>query len=271
VTVKNPSYDLMNKRKPIVAGNWKMNGTRHSVDALLTRLKADSKDIPDVHLLIFPPAIFLEQTERLLSKTQIAWGGQNMHDQPFGAFTGEMSSGMLCDFGCRYVLLGHSERRHLFGETDAQVASKYQMALHTGLTPIVCIGETLEERNKHLTDHVLRKQLEAIFSSTDETDHLRQLVIAYEPVWAIGTGLSADPDIAQAVHANIRAWIAEYDQTAAKNVSILYGGSLKKDNATALFAMPDIDGGLIGGASLNATEFLDIAHLCSNSSQHYTS
>jgi triosephosphate isomerase len=251
-------------RKPLIAGNWKMNGTRNSVEALLTAIKAGANALSKVDLAVFPPAIFLEQTERLLTGTPVTWGGQNVYHEPFGAFTGELSSGMLCDFGCRYVLVGHSERRQLFGETDEAVALKYQMALHTGLTPVVCIGETLEERNNHLTYKVLQNQLAALFSSSDETDHLHQLVIAYEPVWAIGTGLTAHPQIAQEVHAQIREWVAEYDQKAAKKLRILYGGSLKKDNAASLFAMPDIDGGLIGGASLNATEFLDIARLCNS-------
>lgn len=251
-----------------------MHGTRQTVASLLSTLKSEAAtfaDLEHIQLVVFPPAIFIEQTERFLLDSPIAWGGQNMHDTPFGAFTGEISSGMLCDFGCRYVLLGHSERRQLFGETDAQVALKYQMALHTGLIPIVCVGETLEERNNHLTATVLREQLNAIFSSMDETDHLHQLVIAYEPVWAIGTGLTAQPEVAQAVHAQIRAWVAEYDRKAAENLRILYGGSLKKENAETLFAMPDIDGGLIGGASLNPIEFLDIARLCNSSLQHYIS
>lgn len=275
MTFKNTNLNI-SRRKPIIAGNWKMHGTRQTVATLLATLKAEvahfsEEELAHMHLIVFPPAIFIEETGRFLADTPIAWGGQNVHDAPFGAFTGEISSGMLCDFGCRYVLIGHSERRQLFGETDAQVASKYQIALHTGLTPIVCVGETLEERDNHLTDTILRKQLDAIFSSMDETDHLHQLVIAYEPVWAIGTGLTARPEVAQAVHAQIRAWVAEYDKTAAENLRILYGGSLKKENAEALFSMPDIDGGLIGGASLNPIEFLDIARLCNSSLQYYTS
>ncbi len=250
-------------RKPLIAGNWKMNGTRNSVEALLTAIKAGAESLSKVDLAVFPPAIFLEQTERLLAGTSVNWGGQNFYHEPFGAFTGEISTGMLCDFGCRYALIGHSERRQFFGETDQAVGLKYQMALHTGLTPVVCIGETLEERENQLTYTVLRRQLDAVFSSSDETDHLHQLVVAYEPVWAIGTGLTAQPEMAQEVHAQIREWVAEYDQKAANTLRILYGGSLKKNNAASLFLMPDIDGGLIGGASLNATEFLDIAHLCS--------
>lgn len=249
-------------RKPIIAGNWKMNGTRTSVEALLSAIKGGASAVPQVDLVVFPPAIFLDQAEHLLTGTPVAWGGQNFHSEPFGAFTGELSSGMLCEFGCHYVLIGHSERRQLFGETDHQVGLKYQMALQTGLTPIVCVGETLQERNDGLTYQVLRRQLDAIFS--DEVEHLHQLVIAYEPVWAIGTGLTAHPEVAQEAHAKIREWVAEYDEKTAAELRILYGGSLKKDNAAALFVMPDIDGGLIGNASLNATEFLDIAHLCNN-------
>lgn len=241
-----------------------MNGTRQRVEELLSKIKAGAQTISHADLVVFPPAIFLEQAERLLAGTPVTWGGQNFYYEPFGAFTGEHSSGMLCEFGCHWALVGHSERRQLFGETDEQVGLKYQMALHTGLTPIVCVGETLEERNHNLTHKVLRKQLDAIFSSADEIDHLHQLVLAYEPVWAIGTGLTAEPDVAQEVHAQLREWVAEYDPEAAEGLRILYGGSLKKDNAASLFAMPDIDGGLIGGASLNADEFLEIAHLCNN-------
>ncbi len=255
---------MTEKHKPLIAGNWKMNGTRNSAAALLDAIKKGADEVSHADLAVFPPAIFLEQTERALQGTSIAWGGQNFYFEPFGAFTGELSSGMLCEFGCHYVLIGHSERRTLLGETDHVVQLKYQMALQTGLTPIVCIGETLEERKNHLTVHVLRRQLEAIFSISDETTHLHQSVVAYEPVWAIGTGLTAQPEMAQEVHAQIREWVAEYDKQAAENLRILYGGSLKKENAAALFAMPDINGGLIGGASLNAAEFLDIARLCSN-------
>lgn len=254
----------MTTRKPIIAGNWKMNGTRNSVQDLLTAIKNEAPTISNADLVVFPPTVFLEQTEHLLTGTSVAWGGQNLYFEPFGAFTGEISSGMLCEFGCRYVLVGHSERRSLLGETDRQVGLKYQAALQTGLTPVVCVGETLEERNSHLTYKVLRRQLDAIFLISDEIDHLHQMVIAYEPVWAIGTGLTAQPEVAQEIHAQIRDWVAEYNPKVAKELRILYGGSLKKDNAAALFAMPDIDGGLIGGASLNATEFLDIARSCSN-------
>lgn len=241
-----------------------MNGTRNSVIALLTELNVHASTLPHINLVVFPPAIFIEQTERLLAGSTVAWGAQNMYFAPSGAFTGELSAGMLCEFGCRYILIGHSERRALFAETDEQVARKYQAALQVGLTPIVCIGETIEEREKGLTYTVLRRQLDAIFSISDEIGHLSQAVIAYEPVWAIGTGLTAEPGMAQEVHAQIRAWVTEYDKTIAESLRILYGGSLKRDNAAALFAMPDIDGGLIGGASLNAAEFLDIARSCNN-------
>ena len=253
---------MKNTRKPLIAGNWKMNGTRNSVDQLLWAIKSGAVDMHHVDIAVFPPAIFLAQTEQVLQGTSIAWGGQNFHFKPFGAFTGELSSGMLCEFGCHYVLVGHSERRALFGETDQIIALKCQMALQTGLTPIICVGETLEERNDHLTYQILRQQLEVIFSLSDDTNHLHQLVIAYEPVWAIGTGLTAEPEMAQDVHAKIREWVAEYDEKAARGLRILYGGSLKKENAQFLLSMPDIDGGLIGGAALNATEFLDIARSC---------
>lgn len=250
-------------RKSIIAGNWKMNGTRVSIEQLLNGIKVGAEELSShIDLVVFPPNPYLEATERALTGSKIRWGGQNFYHEPFGAFTGEVSSGMLCEFGCQYVLIGHSERRSLFGETDHQVGLKYQMALHTGLTPIVCIGETLEERQNNLTYKVLRQQMDAVFSTSDEIDHLHQLVVAYEPVWAIGTGLTAESAVAQEVHAKIREWVAEYDKKAAKELHILYGGSVKKDNSADIFAMPDIDGGLIGGASLNAADFLEIAKTC---------
>lgn len=248
-------------RTPIIAGNWKMHGRRQMVDDLLYQIMKGAEFAPQVQLIVLPPAVYLEQTERLLAGSTIAWGGQNFYPKPSGAYTGEISAPMLADVGCRYVLVGHSERRTLFGETDMDVAIKYTVAIENGLTPIVCVGETLEQREKGLTFEVLRRQLEALFKA-DEGRGVRKLiqaVIAYEPVWAIGTGLNADPETAEEVHSKLREWVAEYDEHVAKSLRILYGGSVKRDNAAALFAMPNIDGGLIGGASLSPQDFIDIA------------
>ncbi len=248
-------------RKPLIAGNWKMNGSCASVDALLRALSKGAASVT-AELAVFPAFVFLERTRRLLASGTIAWGGQNLAPEPSGAFTGEVSAEMLRDFGCRYVLVGHSERRTLFGETNEWVAAKYQAALRAGLSPILCVGETLQEREQGLTYDVLRTQLNAILTLPTGVKSLEQAVIAYEPVWAIGTGLTAQPETAQEVHAKIRSWVAEYDIKVAENLRILYGGSLKRDGAALLLAMPDIDGGLVGGASLNAEEFLDIALSC---------
>ncbi len=252
-------------RKPIIAGNWKMHGSQQTVRALLQAIQSGLTGSTGAEVVVFPPYVFLDQVQRELSaSTTIAWGGQNMSAHTQGAFTGEISGGMLREFACRYVLLGHSERRTLFGESNDLVAAKFQVAITAGLSPIVCLGESLAEREKGLTDAVVRGQLEAILAVDKGLALLAETVIAYEPVWAIGTGVTASPELAQEVHAKIRGWVAEYDKTIAQGLRILYGGSVKSDNAAALFAMPDIDGGLIGGASLNATEFLDIIKSCSN-------
>lgn len=246
-------------RTPIIAGNWKMHGSRQSVDDLLFHLQTAAQFAPHVQLIVFPPAVFLEQTERLLAGGVMVWGGQNFYPEASGAFTGEVSASMLTDVGCRFVIVGHSERRNLFGETDEMVARKYQVAVESGLTPIVCVGESLQQREQGLTFTVLRQQLDVLFNVPGGITKLIQAVIAYEPVWAIGTGVNASPAQAQEVHATIRAWVADYDKDIAASLRIIYGGSVKRDNAAALFAMPDIDGGLVGGASLNAREFIDIA------------
>ncbi len=248
-------------RKPLIAGNWKMNGSQASINDLLLSLKKNSAGLT-ADLAVFPPFVFLPQTQELLENTIIAWGGQNLCSEPSGAFTGEISGAMLKEFACRYVLVGHSERRNLFGETNEIVAAKYQAALQAGLSPVVCIGETLQQRQNGDTAAVLRGQLDPIFLSPEGMSGLSKAVIAYEPVWAIGTGLTAAPEVAQEVHAQIRSWVAEHDKEVAESLRILYGGSVKRDSAAALFAMPDIDGGLIGGASLNADEFLEIAQSC---------
>jgi len=245
-------------RRPLVAGNWKMNGTRAAAAELVTGILAGIDAVADVEVVVCPPFILIpEVAERLRGSGRIGWGGQNLDTHPAGAYTGEISGPMLRDFGCTYVIVGHSERRTLFGETDAVVAEKYAAAQSADLVPIVCVGETLEEREAGLTERVVERQLAAVLERNG-VESLARAVIAYEPVWAIGTGRTASPGQAQEVHRFLRERIAARDPRAAAAVRILYGGSVKGSNARELFAQPDIDGGLIGGASLNAEEFLTI-------------
>lgn len=250
-------------RTPTVIGNWKMNGARAMASQLLQEVITQAKEVEGIELVVLPPFVYLDMTERLLAGTQIKWGAQNFYHQTSGAFTGEISANMLTDFNCQYVLVGHSERRTLFGESDHTVAQKYSTAIHADLIPIICVGETLDERKAGITKQIISCQLGTIFASPFGVESLMRAVIAYEPVWAIGTGLSAEPETAQEVHAYIRQLIAENaGKEIADGIRILYGGSVKLQNAAALFAMPDIDGGLIGGASLDANEFIGIAKLC---------
>jgi triosephosphate isomerase len=244
-------------RKPLVAGNWKMHGSRAEnaslVETLLDLLRPESR----AEVLICPPFVYLWETGRMLKDTDVALGAQSVCAEPLGAFTGEISGSMLLDVGCRYVLVGHSERRQLYGESDALVARKFLATQAQGLTPVLCVGETLEERESGRTTQVVERQLEAVLSVSGVAA-LGNAVIAYEPVWAIGTGRTASPEQAQEVHALIRAKVAALDATIAGSVRILYGGSVKASNARELFAMADIDGGLVGGASLKAEEFAQI-------------
>jgi len=244
-------------RTPLVAGNWKMHGSRAEntslVESLLDLLKPDSK----AEVLLCPPFVYLWETGRLLKDTEVALGAQSLCAEAIGAFTGEVSGAMLRDVGCGYVLVGHSERRQLYGENDALVARKFVAAQGQSLLPVLCVGETLEERESGRTNEVVARQLDAVLSVSGVAS-LAQAVIAYEPVWAIGTGRTASPEQAQEVHAMIRARVAALDGTIARSVRILYGGSVKASNARELFAMADIDGGLVGGASLKAEEFAQI-------------
>jgi triosephosphate isomerase (TIM) len=244
-------------RIKFVAGNWKMNGNLATNQALLQALVPAVARVAGVKCAICAPFPYLAQVQQLLSGSGIAWGAQNVSQFDDGAYTGEVSGAMLVDFGCRYVIVGHSERRALFGETSAIVASKYAAALKAGLMPIVCVGETLAQREAGETEAVVDAQLDAVLNGSGPQS-LAHAVIAYEPVWAIGTGLTAKPEQAQAVHAHIRNRIATHDAGVAESVQILYGGSVKSANAPELFAMPDIDGGLIGGASLEAEELAKI-------------
>jgi len=251
-------------RRYVIAGNWKMNGSKAGVKELLDGIKTDAQHLNNVEWIVFPPYPFLDQTENLLTNTNITWGAQNLSDKSDGAYTGEVSSAMLKDFGCNYVLVGHSERRSLYGEDDELVAAKFVAASDAGLIPVLCIGETLEERKIGMTQEIVTKQLNAVLDLDNGIERLAKAIIAYEPVWAIGTGVTATPEQAQEVHCEIRAQIAKRNTAIAAQIRILYGGSVKPENAKALFAMADIDGGLIGGASLKATDFLEIGKTCRN-------
>ncbi|MES9824246.1 MAG: triose-phosphate isomerase [Candidatus Thiodiazotropha endolucinida] len=244
-------------RRPLVAGNWKMNGSLESVRSLLDGISRGVGDVKSTEVAVCPPYIYLPEAEKLLSDSDIAWGGQDLSTESSGAYTGEVAASMLNDFGCKYVIVGHSERRTYHAESDQLVAKKYAVARAAGLVPILCIGETLEEREAGTTNEVVARQLDAVIA-LEGVDALADGVIAYEPVWAIGTGMTATPDQAQEVHAFIRSRVAEKSSEVAEGLRILYGGSMKPGNAAELIGKPDIDGGLIGGASLTAEDFLGI-------------
>jgi triosephosphate isomerase len=241
-------------RKKLVAGNWKMHGSLAENAALLDAIKPALAGIEAAVCVPFP---YLAQAQSALAGSSIAWGAQNLSEQAKGAFTGEVAASMLVDFGCKYVIVGHSERRSLYGESDEVVAQKYLAAQAAGLTPILCVGELLAERESGVTEAVVARQLDAVIDAAGVAS-LRNAVVAYEPVWAIGTGKTATPVQAQAVHAFIRGKIAALDASVAEQLIIQYGGSVKAANAAELMAQPDIDGGLIGGASLVADEFIAI-------------
>jgi len=253
-------------RPIMVAANWKMHGL--SADAQhLTQSLLDAGLEPTVpEVVLFPPFTLLHTVSQVAKGTALRWGGQNLFWENQGAYTGEISGPMLRDMGCRYVLVGHSERRALFGESDAIVLRKAQAALLSGLTPVICVGETGAEREQGKTEEVLRRQIEALAPVLEHQGggHQPHLILAYEPVWAIGTGHTATPEQAQAAHAFIRALVAERAPTLARKLLILYGGSVKASNAAALFAAEDIDGGLVGGASLQAGEFIQICRAAHN-------
>lgn len=243
-------------RATLIAGNWKMNGSLASNAGLLDGVRAGATSAK-AQLAVCVPAPYLAQAQAALAGSAVAWGGQDVSVHEAGAFTGEVSAAMLGDFGSTYVIVGHSERRSYHGESDELVAQKAMRALAAGLVPIACVGETLAEREQGATDAVVVRQLKPVLDAVGA--RLGNIVIAYEPVWAIGTGKTATPEMAQQVHELIRKTLAQRDAAAAQQVQILYGGSMKPDNAKDLLAMPDIDGGLIGGASLKAADFLAIA------------
>ena len=244
-------------RRKLVAGNWKMHGSRDSVRELMEGILAGLDETGDVEIAVFPPYPYLPLVQSLAMGSGIEWGGQTLNPNPKGAFTGEVSATMLSDFDCRYVLVGHSERRAQFGENSVAVAARFEAAQAGGLVPVLCVGETLAEREAGDTETVVGAQLDAVLQRCGVAA-FNSAVIAYEPVWAIGTGRTATPDQAQHVHGAIRDKLAVLDGTIAGQIRILYGGSVKASNAADLFARDDIDGGLVGGASLDAAEFLGI-------------
>ena len=244
-------------RRKLVAGNWKMHGSLAQNAALLDAIASGMAQLAKVDCAVCVPFPYLFQAQQKLSGSPVKWGAQDVHQLDKGAYTGEVSTAMLNDFACRYVIVGHSERRALYGESSALVAEKFAAAQKAGLLPILCIGETLEQREAGTTEAVVAEQLDAVVSLLG-VQALRNAVLAYEPVWAIGTGKTASPQQAQAVHAFIRQRIAALNGQVAQGLCILYGGSVKGSNASELFSQPDIDGGLIGGASLIAEDFLAI-------------
>ncbi|HET9663158.1 MAG TPA: triose-phosphate isomerase [Burkholderiales bacterium] len=244
-------------RGKLVAGNWKMNGNLASNEALLRDLIPAISPLSEVQRVVCAPFPYLAQLQQLLSGTGVGWGAQDLCQFSEGAYTGGVSAAMLADFGCRHAIVGHSERRSIFGESDEVVAAKFAAALTAGLTPILCLGESLSEREAGDTEGVVARQLDAVTARSGAAG-LARGVIAYEPVWAIGTGKTATPEQAQAVHQFIRGRVASHDKAVAESLLILYGGSVKASNAAQLFGMPDVDGGLIGGASLVADEFAAI-------------
>jgi len=245
-------------RTPLIAGNWKMNLTRDECVALARAVAEGTQGTAGCDVAVFPPAPYVDAVRQTLAGSKVGWGTQNLCADGPGAFTGEICASMLVDLGCRWVIVGHSERRTLYGESDAQVNKKTLAALAAGIRPIVCVGELLEERKGGQTAAVIRKQFEGSLAGLSE-DQVRQIVIAYEPVWAIGTGLTASPEQAQEVHADLRKLLTErYNGPLAQDVRILYGGSVKPGNAAELMSQPDVDGALVGGASLKAADFLGI-------------
>lgn len=243
-------------RRKVVAGNWKMNGRRESIKALVQSLRSELTAWNAADCIVFPPALYIPEVQALTANTGIQLGGQNVYPKADGAMTGELSAPMFKEFGAAYILVGHSERRHLLHESEKFVAEKFHHVKEHDMIPVLCVGETLEEREKGLTEAVIARQLAAVLQ--DGQAVFERCIVAYEPVWAIGTGHTANPEQAQAVHEFIRAWIREREASNATMLPILYGGSVNEKNAKALFAMPDVDGGLVGGASLDARQFVEI-------------
>lgn len=246
-------------RRALVIGNWKMNGQRKTNEVLLQALVAsgDQAKLADVDMVVCPPFVYLDQASHVLADSKLKLGAQNVCANSDGAFTGEVSAGMLRDLACRWVIVGHSERRAIYGETNAEIARKVKLILSEGMAPVICVGETLDEREAGQALSCVREQLTAAVDSLSN-EEIAGVVVAYEPVWAIGTGLTASPEQAQEVHRALRDQLKDRGVELSEKVRILYGGSVNPANADTLFAQPDIDGGLIGGASLKAEDFLAI-------------
>lgn len=251
-------------RRKFVAGNWKMNGSLAENQTLLTQLVSGLKDAKSENLdvAVFASTPYLFQCKSLLASSPISWGGQNMSQYSDGAFTGEVSAQMLQEFECKYVVIGHSERRELFAENNAQVAAKFAQAIASNLVPILCVGESLQQREAGVATDVISEQIQVVLNAVG-VQGFSKSVIAYEPVWAIGTGKTASPEQAQEMHAAIRAQLSKEDEDIAEGMQILYGGSVKPGNAVDIFAKPDVDGALVGGASLNANDFIQICKAAS--------
>jgi triosephosphate isomerase len=246
-------------RRKLVAGNWKMHGSLAENQTRLTQLVSALKNNETIDVAVFSTAPYLFQCKSLLAASGIKWGAQDVSQHASGAYTGEVATSMLEDFACQYALVGHSERRELFHENDQIVADKFVALLGSSVQPILCVGETLAQRESGDTMAVIVDQIEAVLNKTGIAGFSRA-VIAYEPVWAIGTGKTATPEQAQDVHKAIRAHLAQYDTEIAQTIQIVYGGSVKPDNAEAIFAQPDVDGALVGGASLNSNDFVKICN-----------
>jgi len=244
-------------RRPLIAGNWKMNGAKADAAELIQGIVAGVSGMQKVEVAVCPPFPYLYIAEQMLTDTAIGWGAQDVSREAGGAFTGQVSAAMLKDFGCRYAIVGHSERRQFNGETDGVIARKYAHAVANGIVPILCVGETLEEREQGKMEEVVARHIDAVLN-LEGVEAFAHGVVAYEPVWAIGTGVTATPAQAQEVHAFLRERIAHKGKAIADGLRILYGGSMKPGNAAELIGQPDIDGGLIGGASLNAADFVAI-------------
>ena len=245
-------------RKPLVAGNWKMNGSKQEAKRLLDGVFSGLVGGVNAEVAVCPPFVYLSEVGAILAGNPVALGAQDVSQRDNGAYTGEISTSMLLDLGCEYAIIGHSERRACYGEDDALVAKKVIAAAKADLKPILCVGELLEERESGETENVVARQLDVLLETAEGLAALQNAVIAYEPVWAIGTGKTATPEQAQDVHAFIRQRIAAKDAILADKTRLLYGGSVKANNAVELFSQADIDGGLIGGASLSAEDFVAI-------------
>ncbi len=245
-------------RRPFIAGNWKMNLDRASAVALAEGLAKEAEAVDGVDIAVCPPSVYIDAVSKAIAGSKVALGAQDMYHESKGAFTGEISAAMLLDLGCKYVILGHSERRHVLGETDADINKKVHAALEAGLLPIVCVGELLEEREAGKTGAVIRSQFEGSLAGIS-AEQMAKIVIAYEPVWAIGTGKVASRDQAEEVHLDLRKIMEDcYNKETAEVVRIQYGGSVKPDNAADLLSQPNIDGALVGGASLKVDLFMGI-------------